>query len=457
MFSLMWSEHCGYKHSHKLLQALPTEGPKLILGPGRERRRGRRRRRPGVRVQGRVAQPPERGRAVPGRRDRRRRDPARRVRDRRAADRGARLAALRRARRLRALALPARARGRRHRPLRQLDRRATVGGEIYFEGPYEQNCLVNAMCVGLIETDKLIRSRRRRRRQRARAVRRAHRPRRDRRRVGARERRARRRRRRQAPDGADRRPVRGEEAARVLARAARRRAARRAAGPRRRRPDVLVSAEMAAKGEVGLDLDVARVPLREADMEPFEIMVSESQERMLCVVEPDARRRGARGLRQVGGQRDRDRRGHRLAAACGCSTAATWSATCRSRALVDECPLYDLEPARAGACRSTRRRAHARRRARRRRARCSRCWAPPTSPRAGRSFEQYDCIVARARCAGPRQADAAVLDARRTAARSPSRSTATAAASRSTPTAARSRPCSSARPTSPASAPSRSA
>ena len=25
----------------------------------------------------------------------------------------------------------------------------TVGGEIYFEPPYEQNCLVNAMCVGL--------------------------------------------------------------------------------------------------------------------------------------------------------------------------------------------------------------------------------------------------------------------------------------------------------------------
>ena len=48
------------------------------------------------------------------------------------------------------------------------------------------------------------------------------------------------------------------------------------------------SAEMAAKGEVGIDLDVRRVPLREADMEPFEIMISESQERMLCVVEPDA-------------------------------------------------------------------------------------------------------------------------------------------------------------------------
>src|SRR5439155_7673712 len=47
------------------------------------------------------------------------------------------------------------------------------------------------------------------------------------------------------------------------------------------------ASEMASKGGVGIDLDVARVPLREADMEPFEIMVSESQERMLCVVEPE--------------------------------------------------------------------------------------------------------------------------------------------------------------------------
>ena len=46
------------------------------------------------------------------------------------------------------------------------------------------------------------------------------------------------------------------------------------------------ASEMASKGEVGIDIDIAAVPLREADMEPFEIMVSESQERMLCVVEP---------------------------------------------------------------------------------------------------------------------------------------------------------------------------
>jgi len=46
------------------------------------------------------------------------------------------------------------------------------------------------------------------------------------------------------------------------------------------------SSEMASKGMVGLDLHVDRVPLREADMEPWEIMISESQERMLCIVAP---------------------------------------------------------------------------------------------------------------------------------------------------------------------------
>ena len=34
MFSLMWSEHCAYKHSKKLLGRLPTEGPHLLMGPG---------------------------------------------------------------------------------------------------------------------------------------------------------------------------------------------------------------------------------------------------------------------------------------------------------------------------------------------------------------------------------------------------------------------------------------
>ncbi len=43
--------------------------------------------------------------------------------------------------------------------------------------------------------------------------------------------------------------------------------------------------EQAAAGGMGMDIDLDNVPLREADMEPFEIMMSESQERMLAVVE----------------------------------------------------------------------------------------------------------------------------------------------------------------------------
>jgi phosphoribosylformylglycinamidine synthase subunit PurL len=46
------------------------------------------------------------------------------------------------------------------------------------------------------------------------------------------------------------------------------------------------SSEMASKGMVGLDIHADRVPLREADMEPWEIMISESQERMLSIVDP---------------------------------------------------------------------------------------------------------------------------------------------------------------------------
>src|ERR1044072_3792302 len=34
MFSLLWSEHCAYKHSRKLLSKLPTEGPRVVMGPG---------------------------------------------------------------------------------------------------------------------------------------------------------------------------------------------------------------------------------------------------------------------------------------------------------------------------------------------------------------------------------------------------------------------------------------
>ncbi|MDE3150948.1 MAG: phosphoribosylformylglycinamidine synthase subunit PurL [Gemmatimonadota bacterium] len=43
------------------------------------------------------------------------------------------------------------------------------------------------------------------------------------------------------------------------------------------------SAEMAARGDVGVTIDVSRVPVREPHMTPYEILLSESQERMLVV------------------------------------------------------------------------------------------------------------------------------------------------------------------------------
>ncbi|MFN4908178.1 MAG: phosphoribosylformylglycinamidine synthase subunit PurL [Bacteroidota bacterium] len=45
------------------------------------------------------------------------------------------------------------------------------------------------------------------------------------------------------------------------------------------------TAEMSAKGQVGMRIDLDKVPLREADMSAYEIMLSESQERMLVVIE----------------------------------------------------------------------------------------------------------------------------------------------------------------------------
>lgn len=46
------------------------------------------------------------------------------------------------------------------------------------------------------------------------------------------------------------------------------------------------TSETASRGGVGMDVDVAAVPRREPNMEPFEVMTSESQERMLAIVEP---------------------------------------------------------------------------------------------------------------------------------------------------------------------------
>src|ERR1700761_8059444 len=160
MLSLMWSEHCGYKHSRRLLRRLPTEGPHLLLGPGENAG--------AVDVGGGLAGAfkveshnhpsavePFQGAAtgVGGI-----------LRDVFAV--GARPIAV-----LDSLRFgePAGAGGTRSRYL--LDGAVagighygnsigvpTVGGEVYFEGPYEHNCLVNAMALGLAERERLVRS-----------------------------------------------------------------------------------------------------------------------------------------------------------------------------------------------------------------------------------------------------------------------------------------------------------
>ena len=158
MLSLMWSEHCAYKHSKKLLRRLPTEGPHVLLGPGENA--GVVDVGGGLAVAFKVeshnhpsAVEPFQGAAtgVGGI-----------LRDVFAV--GARPIAV-----LDSLRFGEPATSERSRYL--LDRAVagighygnsigvpTVGGEIYFEQSYEQNCLINAMCLGLASHERLIRS-----------------------------------------------------------------------------------------------------------------------------------------------------------------------------------------------------------------------------------------------------------------------------------------------------------
>ena len=218
------------------------------------------------------------------------------------------------------------------------------------------------------------------------------------------------------------------------------------------------SSEMASKGEVGIEIDVDKVPLREADMEPFEVMISESQERMLCVVEPDkldevlavCEKWEVRAT-AIGTVTDT----RRLVVRAGGEVVGDMPV----EALVDDCPLYDLEPAEprepiypAPPAKLDGRESPA-----------DLLLALLASPErrveaVGVRAVRLDRRIAHhAAPGGGRRRGAHARAGRRHAARSPSRSTATAAASRATRTPARSRRCSSARATSPASGPSRSA
>jgi len=55
------------------------------------------------------------------------------------------------------------------------------------------------------------------------------------------------------------------------------------------------SVEMASKGELGIELNLEKVPCREENMTPYEIMLSESQERMLIILE-DGKEKNAKEI-----------------------------------------------------------------------------------------------------------------------------------------------------------------
>src|SRR5437588_2654168 len=342
MLSLMWSEHCAYKHSRKLLHRLPTEGPAVVMGPGENAG--------AVDVGGGLALAfkveshnhpsavePFQGAAtgVGGI-----------LRDVFAV--GARPIAVLDSLRFGEVGASERSRYLLEHAVAGIGHYGnsvgvpTVGGEIYFESSYEQNCLINAMCLGLAPTERLIRS---------------------------------------AATGPGNVVVLlgaltgrdGIGGASVLA------SAELGDGDEAKRPSVQIgdpfeekklmecslelldrgllvalqdlgaagltsaAAEMASKGGVGVDIDVSRVPLREPGMEPFEIMISESQERMLCVVEPE----------RVGLLMSVCERWEVLATTIGAVTDddrlrvldhGVAVAELPVHVLVDDCPLYDLQP-----------------------------------------------------------------------------------------------------------------
>ena len=55
------------------------------------------------------------------------------------------------------------------------------------------------------------------------------------------------------------------------------------------------SVEMASKGSLGIELDLSKVPCREDNMTPYEMMLSESQERMLLILE-DGKEKDAKNI-----------------------------------------------------------------------------------------------------------------------------------------------------------------
>ena len=62
---------------------------------------------------------------------------------------------------------------------------------------------------------------------------------------------------------------------------------------------------MAGKGGLGVEIVLDKVPMREPGMNPYELMLSESQERMLMVLKPDREARGPQASSRNGNSTSR--------------------------------------------------------------------------------------------------------------------------------------------------------
>ena len=322
----MWSEHCSYKSSRDPPEAPADRG---AVGAGRsrrERRRRRRRRRHRRRHPHREPQPSVGHRAVPGRGHRRRRHPPRHLHDGRPADRRSwtRCASARSttpaaagsaegvvSRHLRLRQLGRRAHRRRRGRLRRDLRRATRSSTCCASACCRPSGWCSAGPAGVGNLAVLLGSTTGRDGIGGVSVLAS---------AGLRRRRGRRG---QAPERAGRRPVRGEAPHRGVPRPARRRARRRHPGPRRRRASPCATSETAAKGGMGMDVDVdRRAPPRAGH---GAVRGHDQREPGAHAGHRRARRprRGARHLPTLGGARHGRRHGHRQPVACASSTAST--------------------------------------------------------------------------------------------------------------------------------------
>ena len=84
------------------------------------------------------------------------------------------------------------------------------------------------------------------------------------------------------------------------------------------------SCEMASRGSVGIEIELGRVPQRETGMNAYEIMLSESQERMLLVAE-SGREQEVLAYFEKWGLDAVESATYHPTASCACCTTAKWS------------------------------------------------------------------------------------------------------------------------------------